>query len=225
VKVIHVDEAAKDLKAIIQAVLKGEDTYICLDNPERRVRLLPGTAGSLFWMSDDFDEPLSDFKEYMFDDPTIRPYEEKDYADLIKLSTELQRYEQALDNRLKSADDALSKVYFEELTQYRNAHNGIIYVAEFDQRVVGMISLYCEKSNNPLSQVDDFLYISEVIVSEAYRRRNIATHLIKRAEDYARQMGMQYVRLHVLAQNEAALGAYRKAGYEVDLLRMIKALD
>ncbi len=76
-KVIHVDEAANNLKTLIHAALNGEDIYIYLDNPERRVRLLAGTAGRLFWMSDDFDAPSSDFKDYMYDEPTIRLYEEK----------------------------------------------------------------------------------------------------------------------------------------------------
>ncbi len=88
-----------------------------------------------------------------------------------------------------------------------------------------MISFYYEKSDDLLTQIDDYLYIFDVVVTEAYRKRNIATHLIKCAEDYAAQIGIRTVRLNVLTRNEAALGAYHKAGYTVDLLGMIKTLE
>ena len=68
-------EAAENLDQFINAAIKGEE-IITLKDKQPVVKLIavssikryPAKAGSakgLIWMSDDFDEPLEDFKEYM----------------------------------------------------------------------------------------------------------------------------------------------------------------
>jgi antitoxin (DNA-binding transcriptional repressor) of toxin-antitoxin stability system len=58
----------------IDTVLRGEEVIITKDNssvvkivPTHPIKLRPqfGSAKGLITMSDDFDEPLEDFKEYM----------------------------------------------------------------------------------------------------------------------------------------------------------------
>ena len=72
---ITVDEAIKKLPDLIDAALRGEEVVITKDNlsvvqliPTGQVKRYPAKAGSAkgqVWMSDDFDEPLEDFKDYM----------------------------------------------------------------------------------------------------------------------------------------------------------------
>ncbi len=72
---ITVTEAAKKLPDLIDAVLRGEEVVITKDdlsvvkivptNPIKRYPAKAGTAKGQIWMSDDFDAPLEDFKEYM----------------------------------------------------------------------------------------------------------------------------------------------------------------
>jgi antitoxin (DNA-binding transcriptional repressor) of toxin-antitoxin stability system len=69
-------EAKTKLDDLIEAALRGEDVLITARNErgERTVRIVAipdkeprRKAGSLkgkIWMSDDFDEPLDDFKDY-----------------------------------------------------------------------------------------------------------------------------------------------------------------
>lgn len=67
-------EAAANLNDLVEAAINGEEvillngdrpaiklTPIQLVKPNRK----PGSAKGLIWMSDDFDEPLEEFKEYM----------------------------------------------------------------------------------------------------------------------------------------------------------------
>ena len=67
-------EAAASLNDLVQAAIDGEEvillngdrpaikfTPVGVVKPDRK----PGSAKGLIWMSDDFDEPLEDFKEYM----------------------------------------------------------------------------------------------------------------------------------------------------------------
>ena len=71
---ITVSEAAQNLPDLIDAALRGEEIVIIKDdssvvkltptNPIRKSRQ-PGSAEGMVWMSDDFDEPLEEFQEYM----------------------------------------------------------------------------------------------------------------------------------------------------------------
>ena len=71
---ITISEAAKKLPALIDAALRGEEIVIT-DGDRSLVRLTPtipvkprpkfGSAKGLIEMSDDFDEPLEDFQDYM----------------------------------------------------------------------------------------------------------------------------------------------------------------
>ncbi|WP_373528473.1 type II toxin-antitoxin system Phd/YefM family antitoxin [Nostoc sp.] len=71
---ITLAEASQKLPDLIEAALSGEEIIIIKDNqplvrltpvsPFQR-RRQPGSAKGLITISDDFDEPLEDFKEYM----------------------------------------------------------------------------------------------------------------------------------------------------------------
>ncbi len=70
----NIHEAKTQLSRLIQKALDGEDIIIARDNkPLVRLEVLPelkfkrrlgGAKNLVISMSDDFDEPLSDFSEY-----------------------------------------------------------------------------------------------------------------------------------------------------------------
>ena len=72
---VRLTEASEELVQLVEAALKGEEVVILKDNqpvvklallkPTQRCSAKAGSAKGLVWMSDDFDEPLEDFKEYM----------------------------------------------------------------------------------------------------------------------------------------------------------------
>jgi antitoxin (DNA-binding transcriptional repressor) of toxin-antitoxin stability system len=67
-------EAAASLSELVQAAINGEEV-ILLDGDRPAIKFTPipsakprpkfGSAKGLIWMSDDFDKPLEDMKEYM----------------------------------------------------------------------------------------------------------------------------------------------------------------
>ncbi len=73
---INIIEASKHLPNLIEAALRGEEIVITKDD-QPVVKLVPvlpvkkrrpakaGSAKGLVTISDDFDEPLEDFKDYM----------------------------------------------------------------------------------------------------------------------------------------------------------------
>ena len=70
---ITVAEAAQKLPDLIEAALRGEEVVITKDDlsvvkliPATSVKnRQPGSAKGQVWMSEDFDEPLEEFKDYM----------------------------------------------------------------------------------------------------------------------------------------------------------------
>ena len=71
---ISLADASEELVRLVEAALQGQEIVILKDNqPVVKLTLLepaqkrrqPGSAKGLVWVSDDFDAPLEDFKEYM----------------------------------------------------------------------------------------------------------------------------------------------------------------
>ena len=66
--------------------------------------------------------------------------------------------------------------------------------------------------------------IVSLYVKEEYRKKGIATQLIKCCEDTARRQGRRFISLDILAGNEKALALYRKLGFYDYKTTMIKDL-
>lgn len=74
---LDITQAKADISKVLDLAIKGEEITITQDNkPVAKISpVLPiapvlrplkrGSAKGKVWMSDDFDEPLEDFKEYM----------------------------------------------------------------------------------------------------------------------------------------------------------------
>ena len=79
------------------------------------------------------------------------------------------------------------------------------FVAECDGAVLGYIG-----AHNILGEV----YITNVAVSESFRRKGIAEKLIRTLVDFCENEGMEFVTLEVRRSNEAAKKLYSKMGFE-----------
>lgn len=62
--------------------------------------------------------------------------------------------------------------------------------------------------------VDDALWVNTLWVNPQFRGRGLAQLLLEVAADKARDLSLKKIALHAFAENEAALGLYRKAGFE-----------
>jgi antitoxin (DNA-binding transcriptional repressor) of toxin-antitoxin stability system len=72
---VSLAEAAANLSDLVDAAINGEEV-ILLNGDRPAIKLMPievpkrrpakaGSAKGLIWISDDFDEPLEELKEYM----------------------------------------------------------------------------------------------------------------------------------------------------------------
>ena len=68
---LDITQAKADISKLLDLAIKGEEIVITQDNkPVAKISpikrpLKRGSAKGKVWMSDDFDEPLEDFKAYM----------------------------------------------------------------------------------------------------------------------------------------------------------------
>ena len=71
---VTLEKASQQLPLLVEAVLRGEEVIIVMGdrssiklivNDPLKPRPKFGSAKGLIWMSDDFDEPLEEMKEYM----------------------------------------------------------------------------------------------------------------------------------------------------------------
>ncbi|NEP11515.1 MAG: type II toxin-antitoxin system Phd/YefM family antitoxin [Symploca sp. SIO2C1] len=68
---LDITQAKSNLSKLLDLAIKGEEIVITQDD-KPVAKILPikrplkrGSAKGKVWLSDDFDEPLEDFKEYM----------------------------------------------------------------------------------------------------------------------------------------------------------------
>ena len=71
---------------------------------------------------------------------------------------------------------------------------------------------------------ESYPHIFLLFVNPEHRRRGLGKALIQVAENYARSQGDRAIGLQVFANNQAALGLYQNAGFEIQSVSMIKPL-
>ena len=83
--------------------------------------------------------------------------------------------------------------------------SGMFFVCECDGEIVGYVGAVC---------VADECSITNVAVTESYRRRGISRGLLDRLEREATDRGVCVVFLEVRVSNVPAISAYESRGYE-----------
>ena len=89
-----------------------------------------------------------------------------------------------------------------------------VYAAQADGRLVGWVSaVFVPKIGHPAYGGKGHLLIDELWVTPAFRQHGIASALIAKAEDAAREMNAVGLRLYVSGDNPGAFALYTKCGY------------
>ncbi len=91
---------------------------------------------------------------------------------------------------------------------FDNSENRII-VAEFENTVIGYISVELKREDVPFAYLDDFC------VQKEYRSRGIGTKLLLLSESYSNENGISDILLHVESANTSAQRLYERNGYEI----------
>ncbi|HWU00710.1 MAG TPA: GNAT family N-acetyltransferase [Terriglobales bacterium] len=156
---------------------------------------------------------------------SLRPAEAADHENLKLGLIALQAHESALhDSRLDPA--ATAEPYLAWMLGQVAAADGLCLVARQQDSFVGFIAGWVEKAENP-AETDDsttFGYISDICLLPRWRGLGLSGQLLAAMEQHFSGRAIRRLRISTLANNRAALGAYRSAGfqpYEMTLEKLV----
>ena len=135
----------------------------------------------------------------------IRPAEEKDASDIIKLIKELADYEKLTDMVVVSEDD-IKKVAFgrDKFVE--------ILIAEYDGNFAGQ-ALFFNNFSTFLGKPG--IYLEDLVVRPKYRGKGIGKALLQKIIDLAKERDYGRVEWSVLDWNEPAIKFYQNIGAEM----------
>lgn len=156
---------------------------------------------------------------------TIRPMAEADRPAVLALLMELTGHEASLSPERGTGPEVAAACLADDSDKAIET-GGALMVAESEGRVVGYLALQLGRTGPFVHEhLRDHLYIENIVVGAAQRGTGIGQVLLAEAERFARATGRKVLRLGVLPGNDLALKAYRRAGFEVASLDMMKLLD
>jgi len=104
------------------------------------------------------------------------------------------------------------------LDRFFTALKDCIFVAELNNVVVGYISI------NVFNDNLRYLYIDDFCVDKDFRNKGIGTKLLSMVENYAKEIGIGDICLHVEKTNVLAKNLYDRNGYSVFKVERTKVL-
>ncbi len=144
----------------------------------------------------------------------IREYKNEDYEIFQNYMLRLFKYIEKcdIDHRLKIREN-FKEVFTTYILREINKNNGIIYFAEEEGTVVGVVAGMMEKFN----EIDNVTYtgkiegkILELYVDENYRGKGIAKKLMLKMERYFEDKNCTLIRLNVFEYNYNSKALLRK---------------
>lgn len=151
----------------------------------------------------------------------IYPYSPSDELGVKKCILELKKYEGQFDHDYLTDENSVEKLFSD--IQEEKKKGGEIFVAKSNGQIVGFASLSIVNKNDELIvKKVDTVYISDMSVLPEYRNMGIGRKLLDKANEFAKEKGIKYIKLIVFADNIKAMSLYEKKGfknYEVTMLK------
>jgi ribosomal protein S18 acetylase RimI-like enzyme len=143
----------------------------------------------------------------------IRPATGADRTDLRRAIVELQEHERGL-HASRLPGELIADAYL-AWVETQTAKGGATLVAETASAFAGFVAGWIEDAAAVAETPDSnrFAFISDLFVAPEFRGAGIAGRLIDAMEGRLAQPGISRLRIGVLAANEAAVRAYRRAGF------------
>jgi ribosomal protein S18 acetylase RimI-like enzyme len=159
----------------------------------------------------------------------IREYQGSDRTAFVKLMEQLMDYIVSIDDLKRTRRmPEFGESYTQRTLQKVAENNGIIYVAELDAELVGVVvGIIPEQTKeDQLEHVPSkFGEVLEIVVKAGYRGRGVGAMLMNKLEEYFKENNCNISGVGVLFPNKNAHRLYSKLGYEDRGIYMTKDLQ
>jgi GNAT superfamily N-acetyltransferase len=154
----------------------------------------------------------------------IRPRRSTDFEALVELDMASARHHAAIDPEIYHLPDRAAVAEF--LQRRLDELDGEILVAEVDGRVVGAVGAAVATAPDPGGVLRSVPTIDlGISVAEGWRGRGIGEALMRAAEAWAREQGIDRIILDLAVANDRARRFYERLGYRTYGLLMRRELD
>ena len=112
------------------------------------------------------------------------------------------------------------EIHYYDLKHLIQSSDATVIVAEENNEIVASGYALIRKSEKYYNQFEKYSYLGFMYVKPEHRGKGINKVITDELIAWAKSRGINEVRLEVYAQNESAIKAYEKAGFEPHLLTM-----
>ena len=127
---------------------------------------------------------------------------------------ELQDYERSFEPRMPAGADIVD-AYLADMFDRCKESGGRVLIAEVEGNVAGYATILPKVRSEQIEDGNiEYGLISDLIVLEGYRGLGLGRKLLAASEQYARACKVRYLRIGVLAGNQAAKSLYASADFE-----------
>jgi GNAT superfamily N-acetyltransferase len=134
----------------------------------------------------------------------------------------LLQFEQGVITAERPFDSTLvpGSIKYYDLEMFINSPDVEILVAEHDGELVGSGYARIKKSEKPYFNFLNYAYLGFMYVSPQHRGKGINQLIIEELKLWTRRQGLTELRLQVYNDNEGAIKAYEKVGFEKHMIEM-----
>jgi ribosomal protein S18 acetylase RimI-like enzyme len=104
---------------------------------------------------------------------------------------------------------------------HQSRRSTVLIAEAADKTSLGFISLKVREDAAGVERA----HVADLAVTDNARRMGVGTTLMKAAELWARDLGIGLLSLDAWSTNESALAFYRRLGYAIESVCLIKRLD
>jgi ribosomal protein S18 acetylase RimI-like enzyme len=154
----------------------------------------------------------------------IREYRSEDSQQVERCFIELQDFERQIEPR-RVEGKIVAEKYLQHMFEKCAQTQGKVFVLEADGKIAGFVSVWVKvKVNGLVNEPSEVAYISDLVVTAAYRGQGWGRALLQRAEDYACSQGATMLGIGVLAENAGARRLYNDFGFRENQVELLKPL-
>lgn len=112
------------------------------------------------------------------------------------------------------------EIHYYDLISLMNSGDATLIVAEKDNEIVASGYALIKKTEKDYFNFKEYAYLGFMFVKPEYRGKGINQSIVERLIEWSKERGISEIRLEVYDQNESAVKAYEKVGFEPLILTM-----